>query len=155
MDYKPTTREERYGKGWMGDKNYKDTVIQRYREQQKRKSEVVITNIQDIMRIDEDYRKKMYTGELLHDEWTHEDLRVLFGDYLGRCHYEDDNWSLESGDQPWKWDIDRNEIVQTWKGHDGSVWGMLITSFALITGGLDGMVKLWVSFFFTVQDSIL
>ena len=61
MDYKPITREEKYGKGWMGDKNYKKTVIQRYREQRKRKSEVVITNIQDIMRIDEDYRKKMDT----------------------------------------------------------------------------------------------
>ena len=62
------------------------------------------------MRLDEDYRKKMYTGELLHEEWTHEDLRILFGDYVGRCHYEDDNWSLESGDYACnRWDIERNE----------------------------------------------
>ena len=29
------------------------------------------------------------------------------------------------------------------EGHEGSVWGLLMSSFALISGGLDGMVKLW------------
>eukprot|EP00966_Prymnesium_polylepis_P075636 1754233-Prymnesium_polylepis.1 len=33
--------------------------------------------------------------------------------------------------------------MQSWKGHEGSVWGMLMASFALISGSLDGMVKLW------------
>ena len=109
MEITPLTREERRK---LSDGNYKETVIQRHREQRKRKSEAVITNLGDIMRLDEDYRKKMYTGELLHKEWTHEDLQILFGDYVGRCHYEDDNWLLESGDYSHKgWSIDRNEFI--------------------------------------------
>ena len=111
MEYTPITKQEKYGQGWMGDKNYKETVIQRYREQRKRKSEVVIANINDIRRIDKEYRKKMYTDEILHDDWIHEDLRVLFGDNEGRCHYEDDNWSLESGDDYNAWGSVKDKTI--------------------------------------------
>ena len=113
MEYTPITRKEKYGQGWMGEENYKETVIQRYREQRKRKSEVVIANIEDIKRIDKEYREKMYTDELLHDNWTHEDLRVLFGDTAGRCHYEDENWSLESSDESNAWSSIRGDTIFT------------------------------------------
>ena len=43
----------------------------------------------------------------------------------------------------YEWDIGKKELSHSWRGHEGSVWGMLMASFALITGGLDGMVKLW------------
>jgi WD40 repeat protein len=43
----------------------------------------------------------------------------------------------------YEWDIQRRELSHSWKAHEGSVWGMLMASFALISGGLDGMVKLW------------
>ena len=112
MKITPITQEERYGKGYMGDKNYKETVIQQYREQRKRKSEVVIANIDDIMRIDKEYRDKMFTDKILHKQWMHDDLRVLFGDNVGRCHYEDDNWSLESSDHTCtSWNMSSNNFI--------------------------------------------
>ena len=43
----------------------------------------------------------------------------------------------------YQWDIGRRALSHSWKAHEGSVWGMLMSSFALISGGLDGMVKLW------------
>jgi WD40 repeat protein len=43
----------------------------------------------------------------------------------------------------YEWDIQRRELSHLWKAHEGSVWGMLMASFALISGGLDVMVKLW------------
>ena len=78
MEYTPITQKEKYGQGWKGEDNYKETVIHWYREQRKQKSEVVIANINDIKRIDREYREKMYTDEILHDDWIH-----FFGFFQG------------------------------------------------------------------------
>ena len=57
-----------------------------------------------------------------------------------------DEGVLFSGDSTgtiYMWAIGPRELIDSWRGHEGSVWGMLMADFALISGGLDGMVKLW------------
>ena len=64
----------------------------------------------------------------LNDRLTPEGGMLFAGDSTGAVY---------------QWDIGRRELVSSWKGHEGSVWGLHMATFALISGGLDGMVKLW------------
>ena len=64
----------------------------------------------------------------LNDRLTPEGGMLFAGDSTGAVY---------------QWDIGRRELVASWKGHEGSVWGLHMATFALISGGLDGMVKLW------------
>ena len=64
----------------------------------------------------------------LNDRLTPEGGMLFAGDSTGAVY---------------QWDLGRRELVSSWKGHEGSVWGLHMATFALISGGLDGMVKLW------------
>ena len=69
-----------------------------------------------------------YQVLFLNDRLTPEGGMLFAGDSTGAVY---------------QWDIGRRELVSSWKGHEGSVWGLHMATFALISGGLDGMVKLW------------
>ena len=75
------------------------------------------------------HKDKVYREVLfLDDRLTPEGGMLFAGDSTGAIY---------------QWDIAAKELIQSWRGHEGSVWGMLMSTFALISGGLDGMVKLW------------